>query len=208
MSTTDRIVAFIESVDAYVLARYHWATAMGMLDEHLKTAAERQQVIQFDFDKDDESHYRRQASQTEIAVYQAHEVIKTEGEALHRDLPRGDARRLIRETLARLVPLLGSGRGVDIEWLQNTWPSIRLEIQEAVDSHRSSMPSGKFIAAPQLASALDRSEDAVNGQLKAIVKRRPDCRIEVPGRRTGEPQYLYRTGDVWPELARKFSTPD
>ena len=59
-----------------------------------------------------------------------------------------------------------------------------------------------FMSGPQLAAELKMTPDAVDGRLRRLREKYPDCYIENDHPRPNEPCYLYRAADVMPHLKK------
>lgn len=59
-------------------------------------------------------------------------------------------------------------------------------------------------AAKDIAAMLGLDSGKVKVELTRLYATLPDCRIDVPSPRKGEPRHLYRLGDVIPHLRRHF----
>lgn len=81
----------------------------------------------------------------------------------------------------------------------------RQEKAKGADESEDSQPPDLLpaqLSAPDIATRLKRNPKSVSSFLTRLAGKRPDCRIEVENRRRNEPQYLYRTADVWPLLEK------
>lgn len=58
------------------------------------------------------------------------------------------------------------------------------------------------LSVAEIAERIGRNEKSVGSFLGRLAKKQPDCRIEIPNRRVREPEYLYRTADVWPAIEK------
>jgi hypothetical protein len=75
------------------------------------------------------------------------------------------------------------------------------------DAHEGDVPMWEFMSAVDLASRFKGATlDAVESFLRRYRAKYADCFIENEGRKANEPRYLYRVGEVWTDLAKRFGS--
>jgi hypothetical protein len=67
-------------------------------------------------------------------------------------------------------------------------------------------PTAELLSARDLAGALGLVDrvNVVEVTLRRCAEKNPDCRVQVPNPRKGEPRYLYRVAVIWPVLLGKL----
>src|SRR5262249_38933955 len=83
-------------------------------------------------------------------------------------------------------------------------PPVRLQALPEADTADLPTILPALLSAPDLARAIQQPESRVESFLRRHRKTRKDCFVKIPARRRTEPQYLYRTSDVWPAIQERL----